>query len=559
MFALISHPRFFIHPEIAALERAILAKYGLQRERCMLFPSKSVASRCNDFILSRLIVSEDKYLQSLGERIRLLDLTLLPDFENLVKPRPDICVVFFPEQLYPSAKEFWQHTGEGVSSRRAVFVHACLDRGHLSSKDEQTADSQIRQTQPRGPRRYSKQSPLEGTFASNNGVYPPAAEGTDTQYFVERRYGRNLEASAVHQATLAIKQRISGSMDPETPASVAPCVRTRAQRLSPSDVFLFPTGMSAIYNAHRLVLSVFGPKKMVEFGFPYIDTLKVLQKFGNGCIFFGNGDEGDLDALEQTLQAGEAISALFCEFPSNPLLKSPNLRRIRGLADSYGFVIVVDETIGNFVNVDMLPYADILVSSLTKVFSGDSNVMGGSCIINPLRPHYKQLISSADKIFEGNYWDEDLIFMERNSRDFVSRVLRINTNAEALAELFLKWSRIVSNVFYPKNSETKENYDRCRCAKGGYGGLLSVTFHRKDDAIQFYDLVDTAKGPSLGTNFTLTSPYALLAHYNELDWIAGFGVESHLVRISVGLEEPSHLLSVFENALRQIALKHGVA
>ena len=68
---------------------------------------------------------------------------------------------------------------------------------------------------------------------------------------------------------------------------------------------------------------------------------------------------------------------MFTEFPGNPLLKSPDLRRIRELADKYHFVVVIDETVGNFLNVNVLPYADIVVSSLTKVFSGDSNVMGG--------------------------------------------------------------------------------------------------------------------------------------------------------------------------------------
>lgn len=71
---------------------------------------------------------------------------------------------------------------------------------------------------------------------------------------------------------------------------------------------------------------------------------------------------------------------LVTEFPSNPLLRSPNLRRLRALADKYEFLIVVDETIGNFVNVEVMPYADVVVSSLTKVFSGDANVMGGRSV-----------------------------------------------------------------------------------------------------------------------------------------------------------------------------------
>ena len=77
------------------------------------------------------------------------------------------------------------------------------------------------------------------------------------------------------------------------------------------------------------------------------------------------------------LESGEKILSLFCELPSNPLLKSPNIKRIRHLADQYGFLIVVDETIGNFCNVDVVFWADVVASSLTKVFSGDSNVMGG--------------------------------------------------------------------------------------------------------------------------------------------------------------------------------------
>jgi hypothetical protein len=84
--------------------------------------------------------------------------------------------------------------------------------------------------------------------------------------------------------------------------------------------------------------------------FPYIDTLKITEKFGPGSQFYGFGSAEELDDLE---------------------------KRIRHLADKYDFCVVVDETIGNFINVNVLPYADVVVSSLTKVFSGDSNVMGG--------------------------------------------------------------------------------------------------------------------------------------------------------------------------------------
>ena len=124
-----------------------------------------------------------------------------------------------------------------------------------------------------------------------------------------------------------------------------------------------------------------------------MDTLKVLEKWGPGAHFFGHGSDAEIDALECLLASSSSsqnpgssnghpsssppILALFCEFPSNPLLRSPNLKRLRALADEYNFLIVVDETVGSFVNVHVLPDVDMMATSLTKIFSGDTNVMGG--------------------------------------------------------------------------------------------------------------------------------------------------------------------------------------
>ena len=121
--------------------------------------------------------------------------------------------------------------------------------------------------------------------------------------------------------------------------------------------------------------------------------------------------------------------------PGNPLLKTPDLRRIRSLADKYEFLVVVDETVGNFLNINVLPYADVVVSSLTKIFSGDSNVMGGSAVINPHGRFYQDLKNAFNKEYEDDYWAEDAVFLERNSRDFVSRIEKINNTAEDITAM----------------------------------------------------------------------------------------------------------------------------
>ena len=298
-----------------------------------------------------------------------------------------------------------------------------------------------------------------------------------------------------------------------------------------------------------MMLEARGPMKSISFGFPYVDTLKILEKFGPGCVFYGNGESEDLDDLESRLESGERFLALFCEFPGNPMLKCPDLQRIRKLADKYDFGVVVDETIGNFINVHVLPYADVVVSSLTKIFSGECNVMGGSTILNPRGRYYQSLKKVAEVEYEDNCWAEDAIFLERNSRHFVSRIERINENADLICDI-LRAHPLVQDVYYPKYNPSRQFYDACRTPNGGYGGLLSFTFKKMEQAIAFYDRLETAKGPSLGTNFTLVSPYVILAHFLELDWAAQFGVPGDLIRISVGLEDAEDLTSRFAIALK---------
>ena len=145
---------------------------------------------------------------------------------------------------------------------------------------------------------------------------------------------------------------------------------------------------------------------------------------------------------------------------------------------------------------------------------------GPSVILNPKGPYYRDLKAEMDSDYEDNFWVEDALYMERNSRDFVTRNARINVNAEAICNT-LKASTMgqcyneniiapaklartsVKDVYYPKWNSTCHFYDRYRNSNGGYGGLLSVTFRKEQQAVAFYDALDTAKGPSLGTNFTL--------------------------------------------------------
>ena len=147
--------------------------------------------------------------------------------------------------------------------------------------------------------------------------------------------------------------------------------------------------------------------------------------------------------------------------------------------------------------------------------------------------------------------------MERNSRDFVRRIRTIDENTEAVCDLLQSHCQAggaIKRVFYPKWS-SRDNYECCRIKGpdgtpiGGFGGLLSLTFHSDVASRAFFDSLPINKGPSLGTNFSLACPYTVLAHFTEFEWAAEYGVEEGLVRISVGLEGKEDLLGRFKIAI----------
>lgn len=225
------------------------------------------------------------------------------------------------------------------------------------------------------------------------------------------------------------------------------------------------------------------------------------------------------------------------------------------LAKKHNFVLVVDDTVATSVNVELLSSCDIICTSLTKMFSGSCNVMGGSVVLNPKSEHFDSFRRVMSEQFIDTYFPLDVLVMEENSADFEERVIAANKNAERITET-LRQHHTVAKVFYPKGNPTQNIYDRYKRPNRGFGYLLSIRFVKPEAAVAFYDALDAAKGPSLGTNFTLCCAYTLYAHYKELEWAAEYGVVEHLVRISVGIEEPGVLDKVVQGALEVAAEQH---
>ena len=341
----------------------------------------------------------------------------------------------------------------------------------------------------------------------------------------------------------------------------APLDPWRLEHLTSKDVYLYPSGMSAIFHTHRVLLKWRNSSSIV-FGFTYELTLKMLQTYGPGCKFYAFGTDEEIDHLEVILKEnfgkGTKPQAIWCECASNPLLRTSDLARLRHIADRHGLLLVIDETICSFANVDVFRYADMVITSLTKSFSGYSDVMAGSVVLNPASRFYRELKGLFSETYRNNLFEEDAAKLEVNSRDFLQRAATMNENAQCLVKYFESLMHrpksCIEAVYYPSLCWSVQNYRACMRAgtpsfDPGYGGLFTLQFASIATATAFFDNAAVHKGPSLGANVTLLQPYVQTVFIREKEWAARNGVKEAIVRVSVGLENKIELLAVFEKAM----------
>jgi len=556
------YPRFMYHPLILQLMSVILLEHSeVSKEDCLLLPGYAAAVRCRAFLLQALEgpgsippesdnallcvdsdyekhmntgtgtsptdEKKDDFISNNKFRIRIVNVSAA-----------NVYAVLFPAQTLAGmeAKAYWQHTGEIVSSRRAEEALKALG---LCVRERRFTCN------PAGePYIHHPSSVCDGTVSSeeSSNISNDESEPNDT-------FSR-------------LRQRIA----------------KWARVPSEDSVFLTPSGMASIYTALRSARryqllstseqqqsssSNLGGRSIV-YGFPYLDTLKLCSRrefCPGGVDFFGLGNEHDLKFLEQLLQQQSSrnkVCALFTEVPSNPLLQCPDLYALRSLADKYDFALIVDDTIGNFLNIDMIQrgIADAVCTSLTKIVSGRGDAMAGSIVANPNTEKGRWMQQDLQKCFYGSshtnndtasgLFEADAKAILGNSRDFEERNQKINETSEILAD-WLKQHTDVNTVYYPKYAPLYPSF-LSSTGSTGYGGLMSILLESHMCQRHFYDSLNTAKGPSLGTNFTLVCPYTLLAHYHELDFAMSYNVPPNLLRISVGLEDANVLKAKFQEA-----------
>lgn len=212
----------------------------------MLFPSVPIARQCIDFIERNSGTTYHGTIRVRAEKNAapcILDLVLHDEVGEETNPETAISAALFPEDRLHVALKFWQHTGEGISSRRARVFHKAFIDGCLGIRSEFVI------AQNPKPCEAKDMTESEHTHCS---------ESHDRK-------------STARIAKLAIRRRLTGNFDTPNDLQEANSKHSEQdageKRVSADDAFLYPSGMSSIYNVHRVLLKARGALPSIMFGY----------------------------------------------------------------------------------------------------------------------------------------------------------------------------------------------------------------------------------------------------------------------------------------------------
>lgn len=271
---------------------------------------------------------------------------------------------------------------------------------------------------------------------------------------------------------------------------------------------------------------------------------KVLQRHG---LKFKYVDLTNLNALESAFTGKTKL--VWLESPTNPTLKVFDIATVAKLAHGKGALLAVDNTF-------MSPYfqrplelgADMVMHSTTKYIYGHSDVVGGAVLVkdDELAQRIAFLSNSMGPVAS----PMDSFLGLRSLKTLPVRMRAHQENAFAVAE-FLEKHPKVEYVRYP-GLKSHPQHEIAQRQMSGFGGM--VTFVMKGgfgparkmmESVRLFSLAE-----SLGGVESLIEHPAIMTHASVPEANRKtLGIVDGLIRLSVGIESKSDLLSDLESAL----------
>ena len=309
--------------------------------------------------------------------------------------------------------------------------------------------------------------------------------------------------------------------------------------------FLTPTGFGAVFLA---IFSVTRPGDEIIVADPVYSPTRLLsqdflKEFNIKTTFY---DPHDLKTLEKAIT--KKTKLIFVENPGSNTFDFQDLGKIISIAKKNKILTAIDNTWGTpyFLKPIKLGF-DMSIVSATKYYSGHSDVMGGSLAVNK---KVFAKVKAAERVTGLRLGPDDAYLITRGLRTLDVRLDRHRENAKKVAEFLSKNKKF--KLLYPYKKDS-HNFRMWKKYYSGASGLMGLKVKAKSEktVVKF---VNNLKLFGHGYSWGGFESLALHQNIREQGNRSYLKLEKneHLVRLHIGLEDPSDLIADIKQSLKHL-------
>lgn len=259
-------------------------------------------------------------------------------------------------------------------------------------------------------------------------------------------------------------------------------------------------------------------------------------------------DLNDMAALEAAVRADTKL--IWCETPTNPLLKIVDIARLAEFARARGIWLAVDNTFASPMLQRPLDLgAHLVMHSATKYLNGHSDIVGGVVVVGE-DAELAEKMTFLQNAVGGVQGPFDSFLALRGLKTLHLRMRAHCENALELAQ-WLERHPAVEKVIHP-GLPSHPQHDLAKRQMRGFGGMISVyvkggaeAARRTMERTQLF-----ACAESLGGVESLVNHPAIMTHASiPPEKRVALGITDNLIRLSVGVEDLADLRRDLDEAL----------
>ncbi len=310
-------------------------------------------------------------------------------------------------------------------------------------------------------------------------------------------------------------------------------------------VFTTPTGFGSVFLA---IFSVVRPSDEILVSDPVYSPTRILtenylKEFNIKTIFY---NPKDLKTLENNIS--KKTKLIFVENPGSNSFEFQDLGKIIKIAKKHKILTAIDNTWATPYYLKPMKLGfDMSIVSATKYYSGHSDVMGGSLAVNK---KVFNRVKIAEKITGLRLGPDDAYLITRGLRTLDVRLDRHSENAKKVAAYLSKNKKIKLLYPYARNSN---NFRMWKKYYSGASGLMGLKIRSKNIS-SVRKFVNSLK--LFGYGYSWGGFESLVLHQEHRETgnrkYMSLNNDEHLVRLHIGLEDPSDLIADIKQAIKHL-------